>query len=325
MNLQRESYIYRFNLAYTAGTQCDIQDFIVDSRPTVFIGNGFSYAAAETASALNDKRGTLSKAIRPTELTHTIAYSSNVTLISWKGKSADILSATNFLGSHRPLQLSCIIGSVSSKLEETVSNFDNIDSRILKPKATFRAPGFINTETFFFQLGQIASVYSTSSDTYDLSGNKQFMEYTTRLSSILAARYSCIYILHGKQRIADALVLSGLLLESGLANSSTHEIRDFLHGRYISAYGNQPVAFILIPCAETYETACIIQRRFQNASPVWVSLPPTTDIVGTSYSFLATASIATEAASRSRGYSLSNPKKPIEMKNWGNWGRPRLR
>jgi hypothetical protein len=131
------------------------------------------------------------------------------------------------------------------------------------------------------------------------------------------------FVLGGAIAMPAMLAWERAMAEAGLALAIPADLKDFTHGRYISALQQGRAAFIVLSDNENEQLANITVQRFSQACPVVKSTAEGAwrEIL---LQHLITAFVAMGNLATSVDIDIKKPPKPEIASCWTNWGKIQL-
>lgn len=303
----------------------------IESSPVLFIGSGGSFSAAVFGEQIViSLRGNPALALPPYELRSISAPLNNMLpiLLSYGGENTDILYAFDRLRALNTKEGIVITGNPDSRLVKRARDCGWQTILVSKIKGSV---GHLATIGYLATLSSLSAILSPDYIRDDL--DKFFKFDTLRNISKAAdfkARKLCDeldskpseyhFIGLGSGWARPALVdLESKIVEGGISTIECSELKNFTHGRYISAYRHRKdrVA-IVIRCPPYEDLAEFLKKRLEKQMPVFELSTEKPSILGAVDLVIQSLYLAHHLGLK-QGIDISNPKYPKEAKGMYSW------
>lgn len=302
---------------------------MVKSTPLLFIGSGGSLSAAVFGEELVFSLcGNPARAIPPYELEPIRMPLNNIfpVLISYRGSNPDILRAFDKLRALRVRDGLVFTSDPDSKLSKRAS-----DSGWQVFIVSQHRQGFLSIVGYLATIGALLGIFAPNYLKKDLD---HLFEYKTLLSIFRAADIRARGLCDGLSRSPSdyhfialgsgwarpALVdLESKFVEGGIATIEYSELKNFTHGRYISAYRhrNNRIAIIL-KCPPYMDLADMIHKKLKKQMKVFELSTEHSSVLG-AIELVIQALYLTHHLGLREGIDISKPKYPKEAKGMYSW------
>lgn len=302
---------------------------MIKSTPLLFIGSGGSLSAAVFGEQLAfSLRGNPARAIPPYELESIRTPLNNVlpVLISYRGSNPDILRSFDKLRALRVTNGLVFTCDPDSELSKRAS-----DSGWQVFIVSKHRQGFVSTVGYLSTIGSLLAIFAPNNLKEDLD---QLFEYKTILGIFKAADFRARelceglsgspidyhFIALGSGWARPALVdLESKFVEGGIATIECAELKNFTHGRYISAYRhrNNRIAIIL-KCQPYKDLADMIHKKLKKQMNVFELSTDRHSVMG-AIELVVQALYLTHHLGLREGIDISKPKYPKEARGMYSW------
>lgn len=305
--------------------------FNVESKPILFVGSGGSFSAAVFGEQMTiSLHGNLAMALLPYELRSISAPLSNILpiLISYGGENNDILYAFDRLRALGAKEGIVITGNPDSRLYKR--SVDCGWQVFLVPEIK-GSIGHLATIGYLATLSTLSAILSPDYIKEDLDN---FFKFDAILKISKAADFKAgelcskldwkpsdyHFIGLGSGWARPALVdLESKIVEGGISTIEFSEMKNFTHGRYISAYRHRKdrVA-IIMRCSPYNDLAEFIKKKLEKQMLVFELSTEKPSIPGAIELVIQSLYLAHHLGLK-QGIDISNPKYPKEAKGMYSW------
>lgn len=302
---------------------------MIETVPILFVGSGGSLSAAVFGEQLVfSLRGNPTMAIPPYELESIRTPLNNIlpVLISYRGSNPDILRSFDKLSALKVTSGLVFTSDPNSTLSKRAG-----DSGWQVFLVSKHRQGFVSTVGYLATLGSLLAIFAPDNLKEDLD---RLFDYKSLLSIFKAvdfqARELCEslsglpskyhFIALGSGWARPALVdLESKLVEGGIATIECSELKNFTHGRYISAYRhhNNRIAVIL-RCPPYNELADMVHKKLKKQMKVFELFTDRYAVLG-AIDLVIQALYLTHHLGLREGVDISKPKYPKEAKGMYSW------
>ncbi|MDI6884785.1 MAG: PfkB family carbohydrate kinase [archaeon] len=303
---------------------------MIKSTPLLFIGSGGSFSAAVFGEQLLfSLRGNPARAIPPYELESISTPLNEIlpVLISYRGSNPDILRSFDKLRALRVTNGLVFTSDPDSELSKRAG-----DSGWQVFIVSKHRQGFVATVGYLATLGSLLAIFAPNNLKEDLD---QLFEYKN-LSSIFKAadfraREMCEglsgspsnyhFIALGSGWARPALVdLESKFVEGGIATIEYSELKNFTHGRYISAYRHRSNKIaVILRCPPYNDLANTIKKYLKKQMKVFELSTDRHSVLG-AIDLVIQALYLTHHLGLREGIDISKPAKyPPEARGMYSW------
>jgi len=249
-------------------------------------------------------------------------------LISYRGKNLDIKSAARKINQTKVKDLLLISGFKNSPVERySISN--NVKVQCLSLPIHKEENRFVSVLSVFALCaltqrlaerikGKIFLSFEELELIYDSANEESEKIFYVMTKTLDIKNYKLIALGNG----LNSPALNGLksaFAESGLATIITGDIKDYSHGKYLSAFREKKVAYLLFENKFNHNMANILYSRLSPSFPIIRVNINETEISGL-WKEIFFIFLLTLRLSNFYGFNLKHPPKPKNMKRWSNWG-----
>jgi hypothetical protein len=304
---------------------------ISDSRCTAWIASGLSKVAAECGRRmLQNRTGVPGRLFTPLDY-----YSSNhrqylPVLVSYHGKNHDIQAAANSLVKAEHKRAVLIAGyestPVRAYLEDNGVEVHTIflpehqeDKRFVSVMATWalsalclRVAQAVGSQKVADLEDGVDAAYEQARSAAALTGESfnQIEDWSNRKWIVLGTGSAAPAMLAWEAMCAESALLSVVIAD----------LKDYTHGRYLSALREKTVGFVILSDEMNADVARIIKDRFSQLFPV-IELNSRGDELFSLCHQLFLVTMIVSGLARGAGHSLTSPPKPPFIRSWNNWGK----
>jgi sugar/nucleoside kinase (ribokinase family) len=303
----------------------------IESNPVLFVGSGGSFSAAVFGEQMIvSLRGNPALALPPYELRSISAPLNNMlpVLLSYGGENNDILYAFDRLRALKTKEGFIITGNPDSRL---VKRARDCGWQTILVSTIKGSMGHVATIGYLATLSSLSAILSPNYIKDELEDFFKFdilrniskaadfkaRELCEKLDS-KPSEYHFIGLGSGWAR--PALVdLESKIVEGGISTIECSELKNFTHGRYISAYRHRKdrVA-IVIRCSPFEDLAEFLKKRLEKQMPVFELSTEKPSILGAIDLVIQSLYLAHHLGLK-QGIDISNPKYPKEAKGMYSW------
>jgi sugar/nucleoside kinase (ribokinase family)/fructoselysine-6-P-deglycase FrlB-like protein len=302
---------------------------MVNSAPLLFIGSGGSLSAAVFGEQLVfSLRGNAARAIPPYELEPIRSPLNNIfpVLISYRGSNPDILRSFDKLRALKVRDGLVFTCDPDSELSKRAS-----DSGWQVFLVSKHSQGFVSTVGYLATLGALLGIFAPTNLKKELD---QLLEYKSLLNTFTLADSNAKnlcgglskspsdyhFIALGSGWARPALIeLESKFVEGGIATIEYSELKNFTHGRYISAYRHRNNRIAIIMKCEPYEDlADMIHKKLKKQMKVFELSTERRSVLG-AIELVIQALYLTHHLGLREGFDISKPVYPKEAKGMYSW------
>ena len=302
-----------------------------DSRCTAWIASGLSKAAAESGRRmLQNCAGVPGRLFTPLDYCSSNHTQYLPVLVSYHGRNHDIQAAANSLVKAGHKRAVLIAGhettAVRAYLEDNGVNVHTIflpehreDKRFVSVMATWalsalclRLVQTVGSQEIQDLDDSFDAAYEQARSDADRAGESfiKTKDWSNRKWIILGTGST----------VPAMLAWEAMFAESALLSVVIADIKDYTHGRYLSALREKAVGFVILSDDMNADLGRMIKDRFSPLFPV-IELNSRGDelFVFSHQLFLVTMLVSRLA--KVAGHSLASPPKPTFIRSWNNWGK----
>jgi hypothetical protein len=313
----------------------EITQLIDRSRCLAWIASGLSKAAAESG-----RRALQDTASIPGILMTPLDYCSGnrsvylPVLVSYRGKNHDILSAARSVVGSRAREVILISGycdtPVRAYLEQNGVKVHLIslpkhreDKRFVAVLATWGLAGL--------SLGLAQAMAGPGGNRRTLlraayeSAEKKSKAATEQFLEVERWDSRKWIILGGANAVPAMLAWEAMLGEGAIMSAALGDIKDYTHGRYLSAMRERSAAFLILTDSSSRNLGEIVGNRFASCFPT-VAVDTSfegADPFPSTCEHLFLPAFVVSGLAQSLGHTICKPPKPREVHDWRNWGQIR--
>jgi sugar/nucleoside kinase (ribokinase family)/fructoselysine-6-P-deglycase FrlB-like protein len=302
---------------------------MIKSMPLLFVGSGGSLSAAVFGEqVVFSLRGNPAMAIPPYELESIRTPLNNIlpVLISYRGSNPDILYSFDKL---RALKVTNGLVFTSDPDSELTRRAGDSGWQVFI--VSKHRQGFVATLGYLATLGSLLAIFAPDNlkedlhrlfDYKTLSGIFKAADFRARglcegLSG-LPSNYHFIALGSGWAR--PALVdLESKFVEGGIATIECSELKNFTHGRYISAYRHSKNRIaVILRCPPYNDLADMINKKLKKQMKVFELSTDCQSVLG-AIDLVIQALYLTHHLGLREGVDISKPKYPKEARGMYSW------
>lgn len=302
---------------------------LINCRAIAWVASGLSLCTAEFGrKIIQDYCGVPGNVYTPLDFITSNIKKCFPVLISYRGKNLDIKSAASKINQAKIKNFLLISGFKNSPVERySISNKVKVHCLSLpKHKEEHR---FVSVLSVFALCaltqrlaecikGKILLSFDELELIYD-SANVESEKIFHVMTNTLDIK-NCKLIALGNGMNSPALNgLKSAFAESGLATIITGDIKDYSHGKYLSAFQEKKVAYLLFEDKFNHNLARIFYSHLSPSFPIIrVNIHETE--IGGMWKEIFFIFLLTLRLSNFYGFNLKHPPKPRNMERWSNWG-----
>lgn len=310
-----------------------IRQLINESRCTAWIASGLSKVAAECGRRMvQEWAGTPGRLFTPLDYCGSNISEYLPVLLSYRGKNLDIQSAGQSIVNASIKQVLLITGYEQSAIRAYLENHavqvhtislpsHRKDKRFVAVLATWAMTALT------LRLAQVVSGLEPETTNLREVANRAHEEAerdgTTVVREIRQVKdwLSRKWIILGGGPTTPALVAwETMCAESALMSVVTSDMKDYTHGRYLSAMREKDVGFIILTNAMDASLGRIMTTRLSEMFPV-IEIASQKGPVFDLCKHLFVVPLVVSALARANGQNIASPPKPGITNKWRNWGK----
>lgn len=301
------------------------------SRCTAWVASGLSKVAGECGRrTLQDWAGVPGHLFTPLDFCSSNHANYLPILVSYRGKNLDILSVGRSVveASHRQALL--ITGYRRTHVSDYLER-NGVDLHIISlppHEEDDRFVAVLATWTILalsLRLAQAAARQAKCEDTDELiesayhAAEREGRMVVDKLLLVPGWESRKWIVLGGGVTTPAMLAWESMCAEAALSSVIISDVKDYTHGRYLSAMREGNVGFLILSEAAGTSVGRIISRRFSQLFPV-IEVNSRGEHLFVLCMHIFLVAFVASGLARSAGYSIGDPPKPAVTKNWRNWG-----
>jgi hypothetical protein len=296
-------------------------------RPLAWIGSGLSRIAAEVGARMSHRVGCPSTVFTPLEYCSSGEAPYTPVLVTYGGGNLDILSASRHVAAQGVRRAVLLAGFHATPCERLLTANGAAIEVVTLPEHV-RERRFVAVMPLLATCGlalRLALARGDAQAAADAihSGSRRAEERRDwlrgRILGIEGWRERRWVVLGGGLTMAAAYAWQALLSEAALADVVVADVKDYSHGRYMSALQRRDMAFLVLSDARCRNLSRTLSKRFEGFFPV-IHVELDDGAVGSLWGHLALAGALVEDLCGEAGWSLDAPPRPEIVRTWNNWG-----
>lgn len=331
--MNKDNFKYEFNLMKKCmGVEVDYKviEIIGKSRCIAWVASGLSACPAEfDRRILQDLANAPGIFFSPLDFIKSELSNYLPILVTYRGRNLDIQAVAKKIVKSKIKEVIIITGFPKNRVEmflrEKGVNVKAITIPVHKEENRFVS---VLASLALAGLG-IAIENKLSKQSLDYHNIEEVWNFSIKTSKNICEKFLAIsddwpsfkWIVLGSGLSSPYLYgWQSAMAEAGLCTFITGDIKDYSHGKYLSAFREKNLAYLILVDEYNHNLADVMEKRFSKFFPV-IKIVPKFDglegLIENLFIIFHTVSML----SKSSGLSIKNPPKTQEVAKWNNWGR----
>lgn len=308
---------------------------LLNARSTAWIASGLSSFSAEFGRRMFlNKTGIPATLFTPLDFVQSNTSQYLPILVSYRGKNRDIKSVAKKIVQNPNGAVVLLTGFADTPVERQLLSGKN-------PVDWFHLPAHKEEKRFISVLPTMTlaalgyRLAQLSGKDYDDTSLVEGLDWIYSKAKITSQRLvkemtkfegwdKLKWIIIGGGSSAPSLLgWQTSLMEAGLTSPVIIDIKDFSHGKYLSALREKNIGLLLLSDPSTSHLTEIIRKRFDNVfTTVSVTAESENEFAFWEHLFIVFLSLT--ELSDSLGFNIRKPPKPKIVQSWTNWGEIKI-
>lgn len=302
------------------------------TRCTAWVGSGLSKVSCESGRQFLEKwAGTPGRMFTPYDYCSANISQYLPILVSYSGRNLDIQSAARAIVSAGLREAVLLVGN-----EETIVGEYLRENRVKVHKMVLPAhqekKSFVAVLATWAMTGLALAFARSVADSafradFDDEVVNQAYDFAVTESAKIAGNFGQItnwrtrkwIVLGGGAQTPALLAWESMFSEGALFSPIVSDLKDYTHGRYLSALCEKQAGFVLLIDRNNLDLCKILKERFSRFFPV-VEIRSTSGQFPDFLTHLLTVAFVARQMAESIGQSIVTPPKPEAINYWRNWG-----
>lgn len=302
----------------------------ITNRPVAWIASGLTACAAECGRlAVVHHLRQPSVILSPSQYCREPEVGWLPMLVSYKGRNNDICAAAERVGAHS-IESLLLVGMGGTKVEGILSGQGRLESSLTLPPHPLDR-GFVTVRaTLALAIAATAACHRQDERSAISSRLRENLAKGCEVGTAIAEAILTIpawesrrfFILGGPATSAARLAWERAFAESALASVIIGDLKDYTHGRYLSALREGDATFVLLSDPSCDNLVEVARAHLSQAFPV-VAVPSHGDWIDVMLTQLFAAFTTMSRLAQALSLRPENPPKPPVVAGWTNWGKIR--
>lgn len=311
-----------------AHLSAELEAALADRPPLAWIGSGLSRIAAELGARAWQRAGGAGTVFTPLEYCVGGAAAYTPVLITYGGGNLDSQSTARQIAARRPSRVVLITGCPGSPCERLLTASGSAVEVVVLPEHP-RERRFVAVLPLLAMAGLALRLALPRGERVEAraaltGGARRAASQRARLRDrILSSpdwRDRRWIALAGGMTSVAALAWQAVLSEAALADVVVADLKDYSHGRYMSALQRDDMAYLVLSDERCHNLGRTVCRRFGSFFPV-AHVQLGGGPLEAAWGHLVLAAALVEDLCLAAGWDLTAPPRPEVVRSWSNWGQ----
>jgi len=306
----------------------DLEAALAGLPPLAWIGSGLSRIAAELGARSWQRVGGAGTVFTPLEYCVGGAAAYTPVLITYGGGNLDSQATARQIAARRPPRVILLTGFAGSPCERLLAASGSVVDVVVLPEHP-RERRFVAVLPLLAMAGLALRLALPRSGrdqaraALDGGARRADSQRGPLRDRILAAsdwRDRRWIALAGGMTSVAALAWQAVLAEAALADVIVADLKDYSHGRYMSALQRDDMAYLVLSDERCHNLGRTLSRRFAPFFPV-AHVELGGGPLEAAWGHLVLAASLVEDLCAAAGWDLAAPPRPEIVRSWSNWGQ----